>query len=116
MPEIHNTPRSAPQVLEDLNAYPPKKPSERVQMAATRSASLSAPDDISFLRLPGVKLVTGLSKSSLYALTVRTASPHPSRSGRAWSHGCAQRSSNGLLSESACGMRLRPLMPSPVLC
>jgi len=47
---------------------PPKKPSAPIQMEARHSVLPSSPDDVSFLRLPDVKLVTGLSKSSLYAL------------------------------------------------
>ena len=43
--------------------FPPKKLSDRAQTVAGRPALPSAPDDVSFLRLPDVKLVTGLSKS-----------------------------------------------------
>ena len=43
-------------------------------------SSLS-PDDVSFLRLPDVKLVTGLSKSSLYALIRAETFPAPVRLG-----------------------------------
>ena len=41
----------------------------------------SPPDDVSFLRLPDVKLVTGLSKSSLYALIRTESFPAPVRLG-----------------------------------
>jgi prophage regulatory protein len=35
------------------------------------------PDDVVFLRLPGVKAVTGLSKSTLYALIQAKSFPAP---------------------------------------
>ena len=38
-------------------------------------------DDLSFLRLPAVKAVTGLSKSSLYALIKERSFPAPVRLG-----------------------------------
>jgi prophage regulatory protein len=46
-------------------------------MDAGRSVSPSSPDDISFLRLPDVKLMSGLSKSSLYALIREGSFPAP---------------------------------------
>ena len=72
-------PQNVAQAPEDLHAHklPPKKPSEKARMAAGRSTAPSAPDDISFLRLPGVKLATGLSKSSLYALIRANSFPAP---------------------------------------
>jgi prophage regulatory protein len=79
MTGTHDTPRSVAQAPEDLHAHnlPLKKPSERVQMDAGRSASLGSPDDISFLRLPDVKLMSGLSKSSIYALIRSNSFPAP---------------------------------------
>src|SRR5438874_5790954 len=38
-------------------------------------------DDVSFLRLPGVKAITGLSKTSLYALIREKSFPTPVRLG-----------------------------------
>lgn len=45
------------------------------------SASLMNLDDVIFLRLPEVKAVTGLSKSSLYALIRERSFPAPVRLG-----------------------------------
>ncbi|MHB1702266.1 MAG: helix-turn-helix transcriptional regulator [Acidobacteriaceae bacterium] len=50
-------------------------------MEASHSVLPSSPDDVSFLRLPDVKLVTGLSKSSLYALIRAESFPAPVRLG-----------------------------------
>jgi len=60
--------------------FPPKKPLVRVPNAGS-PALPSAPDEVSFLRLPAVKLVTGLSKSSLYALIRANSFPAPVRLG-----------------------------------
>ena len=50
-------------------------------MNASLQVSADALDDISFLRLPEVKEVTGLSKSSLYALIRANSFPAPVRLG-----------------------------------
>jgi prophage regulatory protein len=60
---------------------PPKKPSDRVQMDAGQSVLSAAQEEVSFLRLPDVKLLTGLSKSSLYALIRANSFPAPIRLG-----------------------------------
>jgi prophage regulatory protein len=46
-----------------------------------QSASSIDLDDVMFLRLPDVKAVTGLSKSSLYALIRERSFPSPVRLG-----------------------------------
>ena len=56
---------------------PLKKPSAPVQIDGSPSAVPSSSDEVSFLRLPDVKLVTGLSKSSLYALIRANSFPAP---------------------------------------
>ncbi len=63
------------------NTFPQKKQSDRVRMVDGSSVLPSAVDDVSFLRLPDVKLVTGLSKSSLYALIRANSFPAPVRLG-----------------------------------
>jgi prophage regulatory protein len=67
-------------LLSDHN-LPHKKPSDRAQADTSRSAQSSALDDVGFLRLPDVKGVTGLSKSSLYALIRANSFPAPVRLG-----------------------------------
>jgi prophage regulatory protein len=53
------------------------QPAPQSDFLAGSSASPSAPDDISFLRLPDVKLATGLSKSNLYGLIRANSFPAP---------------------------------------
>jgi prophage regulatory protein len=67
-------------LLPDHN-LPPKKPSKSVQMDAGQSIMSAAQEEVSFLRLPDVKLLTGLSKSSLYALIRANSFPAPVRLG-----------------------------------
>lgn len=59
----------------------PRKPYAPMQTEDGRLVVPNAPDDVSFLRLPDVKLVTGLSKSSLYALIRAESFPAPVRLG-----------------------------------
>ena len=47
----------------------------------SRRETLSSPDEVIFVRLPEVKAVTGLSKSSLYALIRANNFPAPVRLG-----------------------------------
>ena len=47
------------------------------QIAIDRPEPRSIADEISFLRLPGVRLATGLSKSSIYALIRANGFPAP---------------------------------------
>jgi len=66
--------------MSDHN-LPPQNPSDRVQMNGGRPALSSVLEEVSFLRLPDVKLVTGLSKSSLYSLIRANSFPAPVRLG-----------------------------------
>jgi prophage regulatory protein len=67
-------PSSSPQIItRGLN---PRKSAEPDQNEIASSL-----DDVTFLRLPGVKEVTGLSKSSLYALIGEKRFPAPIRLG-----------------------------------
>jgi prophage regulatory protein len=55
---------------------------ERTQIKSrSRKETLSSPDEVIFVRLPKVKAVTGLSKSSLYALIRANNFPRPIRLG-----------------------------------
>jgi prophage regulatory protein len=55
---------------------------ERTQIKSrNRKETLSSPDEVIFVRLPDVKAVTGLSKSSLYALIRANNFPAPVRLG-----------------------------------
>ena len=60
---------------------PPKKPSARVQMDAGQSVLSAVQEEVSFLRLPDVKSLTGLSKSSLYSMIRANSFPAPVRLG-----------------------------------
>ena len=59
----------------------PKKLPQSQDSAHTSLQGTDALDDVSFLRLPEVKAVTGLSKSSLYALIRANSFPAPVRLG-----------------------------------
>jgi prophage regulatory protein len=63
------------------NELSPKKHSAPLHAEAHPFISPTSPDDVSFLRLPDVKQVTGLSKSSLYALIRTESFPAPIRLG-----------------------------------
>ena len=54
--------------------------SQKLAEASVNGASYAL-DDVSFLRLPEVKAVTGLSKTSLYALIREKSFPAPVRLG-----------------------------------
>jgi prophage regulatory protein len=62
-------------------SLPPKKPSKALQMDDVCSLPEICLDEVSFLRLPELKSVTGLSKSSLYALMRANSFPAPVRLG-----------------------------------
>jgi prophage regulatory protein len=55
----------------------PRKPYAPKHTENGLSAVSSPPDDVSFLRLPDVKLLTGLSRSTLYALISAKSFPAP---------------------------------------
>ena len=63
------------------HTFPPKKQSDRVRMVDGSFVLPSALEDVCFLRLPDMKMVTGLSKSSLYALIRANSFPAPIRLG-----------------------------------
>jgi prophage regulatory protein len=56
-------------------------PSSQKPAIANLDDTLSRVDDVVFLRLPDVKAVTGLSKTSLYALIKEKSFPSPVRLG-----------------------------------
>ena len=58
-----------------------KMPSSRQPAGSNLDDTLSNVDDVVFLRLPDVKAVTGLSKTSLYALIKEKSFPAPVRLG-----------------------------------
>jgi prophage regulatory protein len=60
---------------------PKKPPQSQDSTHASLQGTADAPDEVSFLRLPEVKLLTGLSKSSLYALIRANSFPAPVRLG-----------------------------------
>ncbi len=58
-----------------------KMPSSQKTAGSNLDDTLSNVDDVVFLRLPDVKAVTGLSKTSLYALIKEKSFPAPVRLG-----------------------------------
>jgi prophage regulatory protein len=81
---------SAPFQLREKNSgqpvppqrfLPKKLPQSQDSTHASLQGTADALEDVSFLRLPEVKAVTGLSKSSLYALIRANSFPAPVRLG-----------------------------------
>jgi len=81
---------SAPFQLREKNSgqpvppqqfHPKNLPQSQESTHASLQGTADALDDVSFLRLPEVKAVTGLSKSSLYALIRANSFPAPVRLG-----------------------------------
>jgi prophage regulatory protein len=60
---------------------PRKLPQSQDPSDASLNGTSDTLDDVSFLRLPEVKLITGLSKTSLYALIREKSFPAPVRLG-----------------------------------
>jgi prophage regulatory protein len=60
---------------------PKKVPRSQKPMEADLDDVAGSLDDVTFLRLPEVKAVTGLSKTSLYTLIREKSSPAPVRLG-----------------------------------
>jgi prophage regulatory protein len=58
-----------------------KPPFSQKPAQLNQDMPLSRSDDVAFMRLPEVKAVTGLSKSSLYALIKEKSFPAPVRLG-----------------------------------
>jgi len=67
-------PSSSPQAIT-RGIYPQKS------VGADQNGIASNIDEVTFLRLPGVKEITGLSKSSLYTLIQEKSFPAPVRLG-----------------------------------
>ena len=62
--------------MQSNDSFPLENPPELPPRAASHPFS-SANEDVSFLRLPEIKALTGLSKSSLYALIRANSFPAP---------------------------------------
>ena len=97
--------------------------SEVVEHTQIVSGSLKrisiSPDEVIFLRLPEVRAVTGLSKSSLYALIRANSFPAPVQIGPrtvAWVRNEVQRwaAERVLASRSATSNQSSKLVPRPV--
>jgi len=70
----HSFPSSSPQAIT-RGIYPQKT------AGTDQNGTASNIDEVTFLRLPGVKEITGLSKSSLYTLIQEKSFPAPVRLG-----------------------------------
>jgi prophage regulatory protein len=66
-------PPSSPEAIRSLQPWK--------SLGSDQNGIPSNVDDVTFLRLPGVKEITGLSKSSLYALIQERSFPPPVRLG-----------------------------------
>jgi predicted DNA-binding transcriptional regulator AlpA len=72
--DLQSFPSSSPQTI--TRGLHPRKSAEPGQDGIASTA-----DEVTFLRLPGVKEITGLSKSSLYTLIGEKRFPAPIRLG-----------------------------------
>lgn len=68
-------PSSSPEAIRRRSLHP------RESLGSDQNEIASNVDEVTFLRLPGVKEITGLSKSSLYALIQEKSFPAPVRLG-----------------------------------
>jgi prophage regulatory protein len=80
---IQNLSQTQPQVLTDPSwqSVPKKSPQSQNPAQESRNEDSGSPDDLSFLRLPEVKAITRLSKTSLYAMIRNRSFPAPVRLG-----------------------------------
>ena len=89
MPDVHFERGSAPHVNRQKNSrWKPsvssgdKKPPKReIPASSDTSQASGALDDVTFVRLPEVKAITGLSKTSIYELIRANSFPPPVRVG-----------------------------------
>ena len=80
VPFRRERPRRSDPALRQQSIQKKLPQSEKLSDANLKGPS-NLPDDVSFLRLPEVKAVTGLSKTSLYALIREKSFPAPVRLG-----------------------------------
>lgn len=73
--------KNSSQPIPPQQLIPKKLPKSQNPLDTSLNGTPDTLDDVSFLRLPGVKLVTGLSKTSLYALIREKEFPAPVRLG-----------------------------------
>ena len=78
---VHLSERSGDQPVRPQQFVPKKVPRSERLAEASFNGTLDNLDDVSFLRLPEVKALTGLSKTSLYALIREKRFPAPVRLG-----------------------------------
>jgi prophage regulatory protein len=63
--------------LREKASGQPIRPRQLMRQEESLKGTPAAPDDVTFLRLPGVKAVTGLSKTSIYQLIREKSFPTP---------------------------------------
>jgi predicted DNA-binding transcriptional regulator AlpA len=73
--------KNSGQSVPQQQIIPKKSPRSQNTSDASLNGTSDPLGDVSFLRLPDVKLVTGLSKTSLYALIKEKSFPAPVRLG-----------------------------------
>ena len=80
---IRNLSQARPRVITDPSwqSVPKKLPQSQNPAQETPNNDSGSGDDLSFLRLPEVKAITGLSKTSLYAMIRNKNFPAPVRLG-----------------------------------
>ena len=86
VPTRNTTPPTSSDIRSDDRPLSPSSPEGirrklDLQKSAVTDGMEGSFDEVIFLRLPGVKEITGLSKSSLYALIQEKSFPAPVRLG-----------------------------------
>src|SRR5271169_6768622 len=80
-PRFSDERKNRGQPMPPQQSIPKKLPQSQKLSDANPSGTPDTLEDVSFLRLPEVKAVTGLSKTSLYALIREKSFPAPVRLG-----------------------------------
>lgn len=78
---VHLVEKSRAHQIPSQQFAPKKLPKSQNTLDASLNGTAENLEDVSFLRLPEVKSITGLSKTSLYALIREQSFPAPVRLG-----------------------------------
>ena len=89
MPDVHFERGSAPTINRQkdgpwkpsVNSGDKKPPKREMRASSDTSQTSGVLDDVTFVRLPEVKAITGLSKTSIYELIRANSFPPPVRIG-----------------------------------
>lgn len=77
----HSNRQSSGRWMPSVNSADKKPPKREIRASFDASQASAALDDVTFVRLPEVKAITGLSKTSIYELIRANSFPPPVRIG-----------------------------------